>query len=125
MDRATVGRRFARFGPFLVLGIAQAACGVIYLERQARLPDAASMLLGFSVTLLLLCWILADARQRRCVPCFDFGFLLAVSFPLSLVWYAFWTRGWRGLLLLLTVLGLIYGPWICAVIGWVVFHAVT
>jgi hypothetical protein len=125
MDRAEIGHRFKLFGPILVLGIAQAACGLAYAEMQAEIPAGVSRLLALGMTLLIVYWIVADARRRRCVPCFDFGFLLAISLPLSLVWYAFWTRGWRGFLLLLTLLGLIYGPWVLAVIAWAVFHAVA
>src|SRR3954470_19948686 len=88
MGRAMLGHRFALFGPLLVLGITQAACSLVYAVMQAEPPDDASRLLGLSVPLFIVYWIVADARQRRCVPCFDFGFLLAVSFPLSLVWYA-------------------------------------
>jgi hypothetical protein len=72
--------------------------------------------------LLVIYWIIADARQRRCVPCFDFGFLVGIFLPFSLIWYAFWTRGRRGLLLLLAIAGSIYGPWICVVIVWVLIR---
>ena len=49
-------------------------------------------------------------------PCFDFGFLVAVFFPISLVWYAFWSRGVRGVLLLGAMLGLMLIPWLSAIV---------
>ena len=66
--------------------------------------------LGFAWTLLLLMWMQADARRRRCVPCFDFGFLAYATFPLSIAWYCVWSRGWRGLRLLLGLFCLFFVP---------------
>jgi hypothetical protein len=63
-------------------------------------------------------WIMADAAMRRKTPCYDFGFLVAVFFPISLFWYVFWSRGWRGFLLLGALIALMLLPWLAAVVAW-------
>jgi hypothetical protein len=59
--------------------------------------------------IVLVAWMVADAKERRRTPCFDYGFFLFMLYPFSLFWY--WTRlrGWSGLgfsvgLVLLTAL---------------------
>jgi len=70
------------------------------------------LILGFVPPLVVLSWVLADASERSCVPCFDFGFVLWVFLPISLVWYVLSTRGRKGLRLLFGLLGLLVAPWI-------------
>src|SRR6059058_5280417 len=77
-------------------------------------PNDVSTVLGLAWTILLLMWMEADARQRRQVPCFDFGFLAYLAFPLSVAWYCLWSRGWRGLLVLLGLVCLVSMPFIVA-----------
>jgi hypothetical protein len=122
LDRAVAGRCFLLFGPLLGLGILQASCSIVYAWLRAAPPEGAWSILGYCTALLVVYWIIADARQRRCVPCFDFGFLLGIFLPFSLIWYAFWTRGWRGFLLLLAIAASIYGPWLCVTILWILIH---
>jgi hypothetical protein len=125
MNRTVLGRQFVLFGPLFGMGILQATCGLIYASMHSTPSAAASTILAISVALFVTYWVLADARQRHCVPCFEFGFLMAVFFPVSVIWYAFWTRGWRGVLLLFALLGLIYGPWLCVTIAWIAIHVVA
>jgi hypothetical protein len=70
----------------------------------------------FSVVfaVMVLLWMDADARRLRRVPCFDFGLLAWITFPLSTLWYCFWSRGWRGIFVLLILLVLLLGPFIVA-----------
>jgi hypothetical protein len=35
---------------------------------------------------------------------------LVVTFPVSIAWYCFWSRGWRGIKLLLGLGGLLFLP---------------
>jgi hypothetical protein len=125
LDRAAASHRFLLFGPLIGVGILQASFGMLYAWLRTDPPEGARWILAFSTALLVVYWIVADARGRRCVPCFDFGYLLAISLPFSLIWYAFWTRGWRGILRLLAIVGAIYGPWLCATILWVLLHSPT
>lgn len=58
-------------------------------------------LFQFSLAIVILQWIVADAHERRQTPCFDYGFFLLLLWPISLFWYGVRTRGWRGLALAL------------------------
>jgi hypothetical protein len=88
-------------------------CGYVWANQA---PPASFTQLG-SIAFALGCvvWVVTDAQTRRNTPCFDFGFLVAVFFPISLVWYALWSRGARGLLLLGAMLGLMLIPWVSAI----------
>jgi hypothetical protein len=89
----------------------------------ARLPvsSPAEYVLGFCWGVPIVIWMDHDAVRRRCRPCFDFGLFLVYAFPLSLLWYCFWSRGWRGLFLLLGLASLLFFP---ALIGEIVAAAV-
>jgi hypothetical protein len=65
----------------------------------------ADVLFRYAAPLVLLQWMVTDARQRRSTPCFDYGFFLLILWPISLFWYCCRTRGWRGL-------GLAVGLWL-------------
>jgi hypothetical protein len=56
------------------------------------------------------------------MPCFDFGLFAVLFFPVSLLWYCCWSRGWSGLLLLLLIFALWLVPWVLAVLTWIVFQ---
>src|SRR5438094_970281 len=75
-----------------------------------------TMIVGAGWAWMLVFWMDADARRFRRLPCYDFGLLAAVSFPLSLFWYCLWSRGWRGVRMLLLLFGLWLAPYIIAVI---------
>jgi hypothetical protein len=69
-------------------------------------------------SLLLLLWMDTDARRAHRLPCYDFGFLATLTYPLSLVWYCLWSRGWRGILLLHELVLLLFAPWLVALALW-------
>lgn len=68
--------------------------------------------------LLLPMWVVADARRSCAVPCFDFGFLCWLALPVSLPWYCFWSRGWRGAFVLFLIAGLFFAPYLVASAVW-------
>ena len=72
--------------------------------------------------LLLACWVVVDARKERRIPCFDFGIFCYVLLPITLPWYCFWSRGWRGGFLLAALYGLGMAPYITASIVWGMFY---
>lgn len=78
------------------------------------------LVLRYGWALMLLLWMDADARRLRRLPCFDFGLLAMFSFPLSLVWYCYWSRRWRGFLVLLMLLALWLVPYAIAMMFWMV-----
>ena len=90
-------------GEVVLLAAALAVLGPVYSVAAAMRDQApltlAWVLMQYAVPVALLAWIAADAKQRRRTPCFDFGLFLLALWPLSLFWYCFATRGWRGLAL--------------------------
>jgi hypothetical protein len=104
----------------LILSIvALSVCPVIYVMRGMPYSEGIWALSSTGTALAFILWIEGDARRRGCMPCHDFGFLVAVFFPVSLVWYSLWTRGWKGLFLLAALCGLMYVPWLLAMAAWV------
>jgi hypothetical protein len=86
-------------------------------------PEAAS-LSSFALGLAFILWAQADARLRGGLAFHDFGFLVGVFMPISLLWYALWSRGWRGLLTLAALLGLMLTPWLAAVAAWLLLYGI-
>jgi hypothetical protein len=86
-------------------------------------PPGSEQFWPYVVNLFLASWADADARRRRRVPCFDFGFFLVLALPVVLLWYVFWSRGRRGFLLLGVLLGVQCLPWLTATAVWVVLAA--
>ena len=111
-----------RLGPLGILFatvIVLAALQLDYAAFGTTPSDGVSRLSSLALALAFVLWIAADAQVRRQTPCYDFGFLIAIFFPISLVWYVFWSRGWRGILLLGALFALMLLPWLTAVIAWV------
>lgn len=106
------------FAPQLVFAIALAALLIAYLVAGFAPSDTFQTVAGLNWSLLLAFWIVADARRRRCTPCFDFGFFCYLFLPLAVPWYCFWSRGWRGALTLVAVYGLGLAPYIVASVAW-------
>jgi hypothetical protein len=78
-------------------------------------PEIAAQLTSFGLALAFVIWMMADARIRRRTPCYEFGFLVWVYFPLSLVW----SRGWRAVFVLTGLFALMSLPRISTVMAWV------
>src|SRR3954447_14924365 len=96
----------------------QFACVVV----GTTVTEADAQLTSFGLALSFLVWIVTDARERHRTPCYDFGFIVAAYFPFSLIWYVFWSRGWRGFLMLAAFLGLTLIPWLSAMMAWGLRH---
>jgi hypothetical protein len=110
------------FGPLIALAAMIASFDLAYVVCAVPRSELAGRLASYSFALYLVLWMMADARRRRAVPCFDFGTLAAVYFPLSFVWYVIHSRGVRGLLVLLAVLGLLLAPWCLATAAWALLY---
>lgn len=106
-----------------VLAISAFPAGCIAAGRG--LPPAAEMLASFALTLAFVLWVDLDARRRGIVPCHDFGFLVAVFFPASLLWYVFWSRGGRGALTLALLASVVVVPPLLALAAAVVRVLIT
>ncbi|HEV3122647.1 MAG TPA: hypothetical protein VGY53_12120 [Isosphaeraceae bacterium] len=111
-----------RISLLVVLSCALSLVNVAYVAFGVPISGRANELAGFSLAVFVILWMVRDARARGCLPCFDFGFLVCVFFPLSLVWYALWSRGAKGVLLLAAVFGLWILPWSSAVVARIILH---
>ena len=110
-----------RLGPFGILFasvLILAALQFDYAAVGSAPSETVSRMSSLAIALACILWIMADAQIRRQTPCYEFGFLVAVFFPISLVWYVFWSRGWRGFLLLGALIGLMLLPSLASVVAW-------
>src|SRR6478752_4576505 len=117
-----------RLGPLGILVASVLILAALRFDYAAlgRLPsENVSQMSSFALALACILWIMADAQTRRQTPCYDFGFLVAVFFPISLFWYVFWSRGWRGFLMLGTVLGLLLLPALAEIVASVIWSGLA
>ena len=107
--------------PVVVVSIATAAalCGI---AGAGVAFTAAELAQGYAWSFALVLWMDTDARRSGRFPCYDFAFFLWILMPLSLIWYCFWSRGWRGVLMLLFLLALWFVPYLLAASLWVVLR---
>ncbi|WZO99390.1 hypothetical protein EP7_000996 [Isosphaeraceae bacterium EP7] len=111
-------RRPGPLGIFLAATVAFAVSQTLHVIAGTAPSAEALRLTELGLSLSLVLWVVADAQSRRITPCYDFGFLTAVFFPVSIAWYAIRSRGWKGVLTLIALLGLIYLPWASAYAAW-------
>jgi hypothetical protein len=104
--------------PLIVLTAALSMVEIAYGFVGSYRSGVADLISSIGWFVLLLCWIDADIRRRGTAPCFDFGMILIAAHPAALAWYCFWSRGWRGLFLLLFLIALAVCPAVIAVGAW-------
>jgi VIT1/CCC1 family predicted Fe2+/Mn2+ transporter len=97
---------------------------VAYVALGIQPSQEAATLSSFALGLAFVLWAQADARSRRGLAFHDFGFLVGVFMPISLLWYVIWSRGWRGLATLAALMGLMLTPWLAAVTAWLLLHGI-
>ena len=113
------------FIPLVGLSLLTTVLYCAYLLSRVAPSPLAQLIITTGWGIMVVLWMDADARRFRRLPCYDFGLLAAVSFPLSLFWYCLWSRGWRGVRMLLLLFGLWLAPYIIAVIFAVVRGVVS
>ena len=79
-----------------------------------------SLVVSYAPGVFVLLWITDDAYRRHCTPCYDFGFLMWYLFPLTLLGYLVWTRGWWGLAVFAGLIALVYLPTAVGIAAWIV-----
>lgn len=84
-----------------------AAMPALRLFPSLVLPFA--MIVCYSVPGTICLWVAADMRSRGRTPPFELPFFILLAWPLSLMWYCIWTRGWSGMAL---AFGLIVLPYV-------------
>jgi hypothetical protein len=104
--------------PLVIFAVLLSAIYSTYLFAGMAPSPRFDVVTSLCWAFLLVYWMVADARRRLHVPCFDFGFLCYVLLPLSIPWYCFWSRGWRGALIFLVLLAIFLAPNILAMIVW-------
>ena len=108
--------------PLLLFAITLTGLLTTYLAYGIVPSTTFEVLVAFSWPLLLACWVVADARRRTGIPCFDFGFFCYVFLPLAVPWYCFWSRGWRGALMLAGIVCLWLAPYVIASVAWHILY---
>jgi hypothetical protein len=106
--------------PLLVWTLATTVALCIAVHARNEPSPIAEAVLRYGWTLMLLLWMDADARRRRQLPCYDFGLLAGFFFPISVPWYCFWSRGWRGIWVLLLLFAMWLFPYVLAIAWWAV-----
>ncbi len=103
-----------RLSTLVLLTTGLSAFWIAYVLRGVPISDGAETLTSVSFCLFTILWVESDAHRRGRTPCHEFGFLVYLFFPLSIVWYLFWTRGARGILVMIALLALFGTPAIVA-----------
>jgi hypothetical protein len=104
--------------PLVLFAIALAALLTSYAATGLWPSKSFEVVAAFGWSLLLAIWVVADARRRKLIPCFDFGFFCYVFMPVVVPCYCFWSRGWRGALTLATLVSLWVVPYVVATVVW-------
>jgi hypothetical protein len=102
---------------------AAALCASAWVGLPPSGDPKIQTVLSYGWAFLLVIWMDADARRLRRLPCYDFGLFVGIFFPLSLLWYCWWSRRWRGLLVLLLLLALWFIPQFMAGMFWLALYA--
>jgi hypothetical protein len=89
----------------LLVPLASVAAG-----NSPELGTLLGAIVTYAIPITLALWIPADLRSRGRTPPFELPFLLLLCWPVSLVWYCVWTRGWTGLGLAMGLAILPYVP---------------
>jgi hypothetical protein len=108
--------------PLLLFSLAFSALLVTYPAVGLAPSPTFEFVASFFWSILVALWIVADARRRTGVPCFDFGFFCYLLLPIAVPWYCFWSRGWRGLLLLISIAVLWLAPYLVANVVWLALY---
>jgi hypothetical protein len=116
--------RFVNYplAPLLLFSVALTALLVTYLAVGLSPSPTFEFIASFFWSLLLALWIVADVRRKSGVPCFDFGFFCYLFLPIAVPWYCVWSRGVRGLLLLVGIGLLWLAPYFVANLVWLALY---
>jgi hypothetical protein len=109
--------------PLLLFSVALTVLLVTYVVAGLMPSPTFEYVASFFGSMLLALWVVADARRKTGVPCFDFGFFCYMFLPLAVPWYCFWSRGLRGLLMLAALVVLWLAPYLVAAVFWLAIYA--
>jgi hypothetical protein len=109
---------FHPLAPLVIFAIVVSALFAAYFAAGYAPSRTFEAVVQLSWAILLAYWVFVDARAGHRIPCFDFGLFCYLLLPITLPWYCFWSRGWRGGMLLLFLYGLGIAPYVVASIVW-------
>ena len=116
-------RSLREFSPLLLFAGVASAGRSLYVATGTTPARSFELLISLGFTWAVIAWIMGDIRRRRLAPCHEFGFLVAVTLPVSLIWYLFWTRGWKGAGVLVTMMGVAFLPSLVATGIWIALRS--
>ena len=113
-------KRFAAvsLAPLVYFSMALSLFLVAYLADGDTPSERFQVIASFGWSLLLAMWLVADARRHHHTPCFDFGLFCYLFLPLMVPWYCFWSRGRRGAMTLMAIIGLWLAPHLVTAMVW-------
>lgn len=103
-------RKLWLLGAMLVLSALMGVIGCFVDEEDS----ISAMLAGMPLLISAIAWCFVDAQQRGHRIGRLMKLLLVAFFALALPIYLIQTRGWRGLITLLQVMGVMLGLWLVA-----------
>jgi hypothetical protein len=86
----------------------------LYVGTGIEPSQPIALCVEYVPVMAVLLWLYQDARHRRVGEVFDLGFFLMVFWPVAVPWYCFKSRGRRGWVLLVGLVGLVAAPWATA-----------
>jgi hypothetical protein len=104
--------------PLLLFSLTASAISAAYLFAGRSPTQTFDSVVQLSWAVLVVFWVVIDARKGHRIPCFDFGLFCYLFLPITLPWYCFWSRGWRGTFLILAIYGLGVLPYFTQSIVW-------
>ena len=116
--QADSGTFFSSYGWLLLLAVSLSAFNCLYVINDVAYSLPAGLLNIYLLPLSIMIWVVWDARSRNCTPCHDFGFFVYLWWIFAIPGYLIWTRGLRGLLVLIGFVLLIMMPWVAHGIAW-------
>lgn len=110
------------YGWLLLITVSLCAFNGMYVFSGVPYSLLAEFIVFYTLPIALMIWVLWDAQSRRCTPCYDFGFFVYLGWLVAIPGYLVWTRGWRGLLVLIGFVVLFLLPLIAPVVAWEIFQ---
>src|SRR5688572_25931879 len=97
----------ASFRPLAAALVLTGLWPIVRVFAGAPVTELELLVLSYVPGVFVMLWAMGDAQRQRCTPLFDFGLLMWLLFPLSLLGYLMWTRGWRGAVVFAGLMGAI------------------
>lgn len=104
--------------PIVIFAMAEVLFLCTYAANGVAVSLGAQTLSGLGWTWVMACWVNEHSHRRGKVPSYDFGLLLIILYPFSVLWYCFWLYRWRGVLVMLLLVLLWSVPQIASQIVW-------